>query len=372
SPWQLEKLRNNKSVDISVNMTNARLRVNIFTTLRGISMAIRLLPGIVPTVEALNLHPFLHEIPKYPSGLVLICGPTGVGKTSTIAAVINDMNKNRDCHIVTIENPIEYAFQSNRAFIQQRELGDHVPSFAQGLQDVLRENPDVIIVGELRDPETMHLTMNAAESGHLVIATMHASSPEEAIYRLCNAVPPEFQAEIRYQLSLTLRVIIVQQLIHYERAGFRVPLLTIALGTSSFRNLIRENKLNQLAGAIEMSRGEGMFTAERYKQEFLDSREHFVPYSQSFYISSDVKLVDNVYHSPLTDDRAHVTEVRQEPKEREPIRPVARHVAEPPQTTGEEADHGEMVTIDEDLSLSEVIEGLHYENQEGAGVSRHR
>ncbi len=145
-----------------------------------------------------------------------------------------------------LENPIEYRFQSRKSFIQQRELGAHMPSFEQGLLDVLRENPDVIVVGELREPETMQLTLSAAESGHLVIATMHASTPEEAIYRLCNAVPPEAQNEIRYQLSLTLNMIIVQQLVYLERVGYRVPLLTIVRGTPAIKNIIRENKLNQL------------------------------------------------------------------------------------------------------------------------------
>jgi twitching motility protein PilT len=302
SPWQLDNLRGRKSVDYAMSVGHARLRINIFTSARGLSLAIRVLPGAIPTINELNLHPSLYEIAKMNYGLVLACGPTGVGKTTTIAAIINDINNTCPSHIVMLENPIEYRFQSRKSFIQQRELGVHMPSFAQGLLDVLRENPDVIVVGELREPETMKLTLSAAESGHLVIATMHASTPEEAVYRLCNAVPSEAQNEIRYQLSLTLNMIIVQQLVHLERAGFRVPLLTIVRGTPSIKNIIRENKLNQLNSAIQMSKNEGMFTSERYFDEYLGSRKTFFPYSQIFRPAPE-EAQDILYQSPLTDER---------------------------------------------------------------------
>jgi twitching motility protein PilT len=302
SPWQLEDLRKRKSVDYAMSVGQARLRINIFTSARGLSLAIRILPGTIPTINELNLHPSLHEIAKMKYGLVLACGPTGVGKTTTIAAIINDINNTCPSHIVMLENPIEYQFPSRRSFIQQRELGAHMPSFAQGLLDALRENPDVIVVGELREPETMQLTLSAAESGHLVIATMHASNPEEAIYRLCNSAPPEAQNEIRYQLSLSLNMIIVQQLVHVERVGYRVPLLTILRGTPSIKNIIRENKLNQLNSAIQMSKNEGMFTSERYFDEYLAGRKTFVPYSHLFRPAPE-GTQDIPYESPLTDGR---------------------------------------------------------------------
>jgi len=196
--------------------------------------------------------------------------------------IIDDINTKRQTHVITLENPIEYRFLSKKSFIQQRELGNHMPSMAQGLLDVLRENPDVIVVGELRKAETMQLTLSAAESGHLVIASIHASKPEEAIYRMCNSVPYEAQDEVRYQLSLSLAMIITQQLVYYERAGFRVPLLSIVRGTSSVKNLIRENKLNQLNGVIQTSRNESMFTTERYMTEYLGTRRNFFHYAQVF------------------------------------------------------------------------------------------
>jgi len=347
TPKQLNMFRQKKSYDYAISVSSARLRINFFTTARGISMAIRLLPGHIPTIEELNLHPSLHEISKIKSGLVLTCGGTGVGKTTTIASIINDINNTRSAHIVTLENPIEYRFSSNQSFIQQRELGAHMPSFAQGLIDVLRENPDVIVVGELREAETMQLALNAAESGHLVIATLHASNPEEAIYRMCNAVPIEAQNEIRYQLASTLSWLMTQQLYYMEKVKYRVPLLSIVRGTQSVRNIIRENKLPQLNSAIQMGKNEGMFTTERYLSEFLDKHHSFTPYAQAFRPSAETTQ-DAIYISPLTEDK------------QEPMSP-----GWPTTATGNEPiiirtpySHNEMenmLTIDEDVSLQELI-----------------
>jgi twitching motility protein PilT len=351
SPRQLDDLRVRKSVDYAMSVGHARLRINIFTSARGLSLAIRVLTGAIPTIDELNLHPSLYDIAKMNKGLVLACGPTGVGKTTTIAAVINDINNTLTSHIVMLENPIEYRFQSRKSFIQQRELGTHMPSFEQGLLDVLRENPDVIVVGELREPETMQLTLSAAESGHLVIATMHASTPEEAIYRLCNAVPPEAQNEIRYQLSLTLQMIIVQQLVYLEKVGYRVPLLTIVRGTSSIKNIIRENKLNQLSSTIQMSKNEGMFTSERYFDEYLGGRKTFFPYSQ-VYRPSKEETQDILYESPLTAEREETPPAsmkRTTKTEREAILIRTDFMSQ-------EMEH--MLTINEDEPLQDLIKKM--------------
>ena len=191
------------------------------------SLAIRILPGVVPTIEQLNLHPSLKDIIKIKSGLILICGATGVGKTSTIAALLDEINRNCLYHVITLEDPIEYRLISNQSFVEQRELGAHMPSFEQGLLDVLREDPDAIIVGEIRDPETIKLTLNIAESGHLVIATLHASTSEEALHRILNAFPMEAQDDIRNRLASTLVWVVVQELVYLEKFGFRVPVLSI-------------------------------------------------------------------------------------------------------------------------------------------------
>jgi len=347
---QLDDLRKRKSVDFAINLCDARLRINVFTAVRGLSLAIRVLPGQIPTIEELNLHPSLHEIAEMKSGLVLACGPTGVGKTTTIAAIVHDINSTRQAHVVMLENPIEYRFESNKSFIQQRELGVHMPSFEQGLLDVLRENPDVIVVGELREPETMRLALNAAESGHLVIATLHASNPEEAIYRLCNAVPVEAQNEVRYQLSSALNCIIVQQLIYLERLGYRVPLMTIVRGTSSVRNIIRENKLNQLNSILQTSKTEGMFTPERYLQEYLERRTNFIPYTQTFRPSAG-KLKDIQYESPLTDERWEGAPLKKHTLKEDMDAIIVRS-----DYSSDEVEH--MLTIQEDESLQDILRKL--------------
>jgi pilus retraction protein PilT len=349
---QLEEMRVRKSVDYSMSLSSARLRINFFVTTRGLSLAIRVLPGVIPTIEELNLHPSLHDIAKMEHGLVLACGPTGVGKTTTIAAIINDINQNNQAHIVMLENPVEYRFQSRKSFIQQRELGTHMPSFEQGLLDVLRENPDVIVVGELREPETMQLALTAAESGHLVIATMHASSPEEVIQRLCNSVPPEAQNEVRYQLSFALQMIIVQSLIQIERVRFRVPLLNIVRGTPAIRNIIRENKLSQLNTVIQTSRNEGMFTTERYFEEYLETRRNFTPYSQIFRPSEE-ESGDILYESPLLAGKGSMTPAT---KKLSKIAAETEPVYVKTEYGGQEM--GQLLTIDQDESLQDLIKKL--------------
>lgn len=354
TPKQLNMLRQRKSLDYAMSVSCARLRINFFTTVRGLSLAIRILPGHIPTIDELNLHPSLHEIAKLKSGLILTCGATGVGKTTTIASIINDINNTREAHIVTLENPIEYRFSSGKSFIQQRELGPHMPSFAQGLLDVLRENPDVIVVGELREAETIRLTLNAAESGHLVIATLHASNPEEAIYRMCNAVPIESQNEVRYQMALTLSWLITQQLVYMENVKLRVPLLNIVRGTQAIKNIIRENKLPQLNSTIQMGKNDGMFTTERYLSEYLESCDCLIPYEQAFRPSKETTQ-DVIYQSPLTEDE-------EEPASQNRKLQATMTGNEPIiiQTLYSHDEMENMLTIDEEVSLQELISKMEH------------
>lgn len=282
SPAHLQILRSRWSVDFAFTVQHVRIRMNIFNTVRGLSLAIRLLPGTVPTIGMLNLHPSLQQIGELKTGLVLICGTTGSGKTTTIAAILEEINRNRFAHIVTIEDPVEYRFVSKQSFIEQREVGTHVPSFRQGLIDVLREDPDVIVVGELREPETIRLTLSAAESGHLVIASIHAAQAEDAIYRICNSFPLEAQDQIRFQVASALSWIVIQQLLYVERLRFQVPLLSILRGTQSVKGIIRENHLPQIENVMHTGKRDGMFTKERYRDEFLNPKETFVLPSQSF------------------------------------------------------------------------------------------
>jgi twitching motility protein PilT len=283
---QKAMLRKNLSVDLARYLPPSRLRVNVASTTRGLSLAVRLLPEDVPTVENLNLHPSLKSLCALQSGLILFCGPTGSGKSTTIAAMLEEINRTRAAHVITLEDPIEYRFRNKRAFIEQREAGLHFNSFDQALNDLLRQMPDVILVGELREPQAMRQTLNIAESGHLVFGTLHASNVEEAVYRLCSSVGAEEQELLRLQAATSLAAIVVQRLVKLENTQFRVPSLSVLLNTPAVKTLIRENKLSQIESALEMGVKEGMFTFKRYR-EYLQSRERFTPPALSFSPSKD-------------------------------------------------------------------------------------
>lgn len=271
----LSILQERLSVDFAINVGNVRIRTSIFNTDRGPSLAVRLLPDSIPTIEKLNLHPSVRGISDLKSGLVLICGTTGCGKTTTIASILDDINHKRAAHIVTLEDPIEYKIPSRQSFVEQREVGTHVPSIERGLIDVMRADPDVIMVGELREPETIALTLNAAESGHLVIATLHATNMEDALYRIINSMPLEAEEYIRHQLASTIAWVLVQKLIYIEKVGIRVPLLSIMRGTQQVKGIIREKKLYQIDNSMHTGKTDGMFTEERYLREYLETREKF-------------------------------------------------------------------------------------------------
>jgi twitching motility protein PilT len=300
SPRQMQMLRKRWSVDLAMSIENARIRMNVFNTTRGLSLAVRLLPGSAPKIENLNLHPSFHELCKLRAGLILICGATGCGKSTTIAAMINEINHTRSGHIITLEDPIEYRFHSHRCFMEQRELGTHMPSFEQGLLDVLREDPDVIVVGELREPETIRLTLNAAESGHLVIASLHATNSEDALYRICNSFPSELLEAVHMQLASVLAWLVVEQLEYLESVGFRVPVLSMLCGTGGVKGMIRDRKLSQIESALQTGRGDGMFTMEAYRKEYLSKRERFTPPYESFRPSLE-GTSEIVYRTPLID-----------------------------------------------------------------------
>jgi twitching motility protein PilT len=299
---QIERLRERFSVDFAASISHIRIRINIFNTIGGLSLAIRLLPGTIPNLDKLNLHPSMQAISELKAGLVLVCGTTGCGKSTTIASILDEINHKRAVHIITLEDPIEYRIKSNKSFIEQREIGTHVPSVEQGLIDVMRADPDVIMVGELRDSQTMRLTLNAAESGHLVIGTLHATNIEDAIYRIINSVPPEAEEYIRYQLASTISWVIVQQFMYMEKIGFRVPLLSILRGTQQIKGIIRERKLHQLDNAMHTSKNEGMFTADRYQQEYLNSHKQF--YNPAvFFKPSEETIQDTPFHSSIIFDQ---------------------------------------------------------------------
>ncbi len=345
---QLHTLMQRWSVDCAMTLNRVRIRMNIFHTTRGLSLAIRLLPEVIPEIASLNLHPSLKQIRDLKAGLVLVCGSTGSGKSTTLAAILEEINRTRAVHIITLEDPIEYRFQPKRAFIEQREVGVHVPSFKQGLLDVLREAPDIILVGELREPDTIRLTLTAAESGHLVFASLHATDSEDAVYRINNAVPGESQDIVRYQFASTLSWLIIQQLVHVESAGFRIPVLSILRDSVPVKNIIRENKLNQLETAMHTGRGEGMFTMDRYLNEFIATTTSFArPYKSAW--NPDETGPENDYKSPLIDPNAIqdiiYTAAVEAPKNLE-------------KKSGDNDIHGQQYIIEEASNLEEVLSEL--------------
>jgi twitching motility protein PilT len=254
------------SADISVAIAGTRCRASFFQTVRGIAIAIRLLAPSVKDLRACNLHPDLRRLIEANTGLVIICGPTGSGKSTTLAALIEEINGSRARHIVTLESPLEYLFSNRRSFIRQREIPTHAPSFEQGIIDALRENPDVLVISEMRTPEVMRLTLNAAETGHLVLATMHSASCSEALSRLCMSFPAEIQGSIRAQLADCIVGISCQRLDFLAAHRLRVPRCELLLPSSGTRGTIRSGNFSQLANVLQAGGEEGMWTFDRYQR----------------------------------------------------------------------------------------------------------
>lgn len=320
-PHELKMLKKRLSSDFARSVGHIRIRVNVFCTTRGLSLAVRLLPGRIPNFSDLNLLPDLKNHCGLSSGLILICGATGSGKSSTIAAFLSEINRNYGRHIITLEDPVEYRFNSNKSYIEQRELGTHITSFDQGLQDVLREDPDVIMVGELRDPETIKLTLNAVESGHLVIASLHATNSEDALYRMCNSFPPDAQDMVRTQLSSVLSLLIVQKLEFLPRFGFRVPILSVLKGTNSVKSTIRDNRFAQIESILQTGMGEGMYTQEKYESDYINSKTSLTSPEISFKPSTEI-ADSRVYSSPVVDPHVeikHQEKISYAPRETKPV-----------------------------------------------------
>jgi len=260
-----------RSADFSKTVGGVRCRINIMHTSRGVGFAIRLLTSFQATIDRLNLHPDLKKLVAPTNGLVLISGSTGSGKSSTLAALIQEINLTEPRHVLTLENPIEYVFRARRAFIRQREVGRDTPSFEQGLLDALREDPDVLMVGEMREPETMRLTLNAAETGHLVLATVHSGSCAEALQRIVLAFPSEIQSNIAAQLADCLVGVVCQRLRFRPELNLRVPECEILRSSSSVKAFIRNRDFFKLPQALEIGAEQGMWSFERY-QTWMNKR----------------------------------------------------------------------------------------------------
>jgi twitching motility protein PilT len=261
------------SADVSVVLAGMRCRINLFRTIRGLALAVRLLSPSVHDLRTCNLHPDLRKLVEPTTGLVVISGPTGCGKSTTLAALIEEMNATRARHIITLESPLEYLYSNRRSFIRQREIPTHSPTFEQAIIDALRENPDVLVISEMRTPEVIRLTLNAAETGHLVLATMHSATCAEALSRISMAFPADLQSNIRAQLADSLVGVVCQRLEFLEAHQLRVPRLEILLASSGAKGSIRSGQFSQIANVIQSGGDDGMWTFDRYQRWMEQQRE---------------------------------------------------------------------------------------------------
>jgi len=300
--FQKQKFERTWELDLSYGVSGlGRFRVNVYRQRGAVGVAIRVIPHQIPRIEDLNLPPILVELTRRPRGLILVTGPTGQGKSTTLAAMVDRINEERSCHIVTIEDPIEYLHEHKRSIVNQRELGFDTQSFPNALRSALREDPNVIMVGEMRDLETIALALTAAETGHLVLATLHTGTAAQSVDRIIDVFPPHQQQQIRVQLANVLEAVISQQLLPNQlflrRSGSpeqlpgarrergvrtvsrtwptleevgRVPAVEVMIATPAIRNLIREGKTHQIDAAIQTGHQHGMQTMDQSLRDLYE------------------------------------------------------------------------------------------------------
>lgn len=262
----------NLDLDFSLDLPSiARFRVNVFVQRKGIAAAFRLIPESVSSIDELGLPEILKGIASGTNGLVIVTGPTGSGKSTTLAAMVNEVNEGKAKHIITIEDPIEFVHENKKCIIEQREVKTHTLSFQRALRSALREDPDVIMVGEMRDLETIQLAITAAETGHLVFATLHTSGAAKSIDRMIDAFPFEQQNQVRSQLAESLRAVVWQNLIKTKDGKGRIAPLEIMMNNSAIANMIRKSKTHQINSAIETGFKEGMQTMKKAVTDLLDA-----------------------------------------------------------------------------------------------------
>jgi len=273
SELQRKKFLVEKEVDFSYQHEDkGRFRVNVFSQRGSVSIALRFIPSKIRTIEELNLPPILHDFISRPQGLILVTGATSQGKSTTLAAMIDEINHTKPVHVITVEDPIEYTYPIDRAIIDQREVAIDTLSFNNALRASFRQNPDVLMVGEMRDLETISTTITAAETGHLVFATLHTNSAAQTIHRIVDVFPGDQQSQIRFQLSSSLLGIISQRLIPRIKGGF-IPVCEVLICNNAVSNLIRENKIHEIPAVIETSSKEGMISLSRAMVDLVRRKE---------------------------------------------------------------------------------------------------
>ncbi len=272
SPEQIKAFEQNCELDFSLAaQTGQRFRVNIYYQKGGVCAALRPIPEVIPNWEELGLPEYVNEIAAIRQGLVLVTGPTGHGKTTTQAIIIDIINHNRPCHVITVEDPIEYVHQHKKAVVDQREVGEDTQSFSRALKYVLRQDPDVILIGEMRDLETIQAALSAAETGHLVLATLHTNDSIQTVDRVVDVFPTGSQQQVRFQLSMVLVAILSQRLLPNAEGDGRVMAYELLKNTTAVANLIREGKTHQVLSVLETSKKDGMMTMDKcIKALYLD------------------------------------------------------------------------------------------------------
>ncbi len=269
--WQKERFLSTRELDFSYELDNSRFRVNLHFEKGNIGLVARVISDKIPELEEIGMSKIVYSLLELKQGLILITGPTGCGKSTSLASMIEYINKHRFCNIITLEDPIEYLFTPDNSIIIQRQLGSDMLSFASGLKHALRQDPNVIMVGEMRDLETIATTITLAETGHLVLATLHTYNAAQTIDRIIDIFPPHQQGQIRTQLSMTLASVISQRLINRIKGG-RIAAREIMLNTSAVANLIRENKVAQIKTVIETSSKEGMVSLDQDLKRLYDEK----------------------------------------------------------------------------------------------------
>ncbi|MBI2626172.1 MAG: type IV pilus twitching motility protein PilT [Candidatus Nealsonbacteria bacterium] len=289
SESQYERFLEEKEMDFSYDFDDkVRFRVNVFFQKGAVACALRLIPSKIKSIDELNLPPILHNFTRANQGFVLVTGPSGQGKSATLAALIDEINHQRSDHIITIEDPIEYIFTDDRSIVDQREVYQDTLSFTKALKSTFRQDPDVIMVGEMRDPETMSIAITAAETGHLVFATLHTNSAAQTVHRIVDSFPPEQQSQIRSQLSGSLLGIISQRLVPRIKGGL-IPACEILVSTPAVANLIREGKIHEIPMVMDTSVEAGMMSLNR-SLAFLVKAKEISPESAVNYSLNPLEL----------------------------------------------------------------------------------
>ena len=261
---QIQRFESALELDLSYSVAKvSRFRVNVYRDKGTVAVAFRVIPARIPTIRELGLPPILEDLSRKPRGLILVTGPTGSGKSTTLAAMVNQINNERSVHVITIEDPIEYLHHHKFSILNQRELGMDTKSFSNALRAALREDPDVILVGEMRDLDTISTAITCAETGHLVLATLHTNNAPQTVDRMVDVFPPEQQEQIRFMLSNNLEAVVCQQLLPRAGTPGRVCAMEIMIASSAIRNLIREGKAHQIPSAIQTSADLGMQTMDQ-------------------------------------------------------------------------------------------------------------